>query len=213
MLENLIYLEFNDVENDDTENTGGEEPKESTEGKTEKEENKKEEKPKKSTNKTDKTKNENVTITKEQFKEYENLKQSSMTGEQKEQYLQSKIDSLETKVETLNDLLSERNSEISQLKNKDLVKEELNKIKNDKPYLTTLLDKRISKSEFTSVDDIKSFVDLVDSEEIKQAYEISQKTGKADKLGTRTDIPNVLNQGTTNKQNFKMADPRKYGLK
>ena len=212
MTKKFVYLLFKDGEEDVKEEVK-EEVVENTEDKSEEKETKTEEQPKKETKKetkdTKKTEKK-VSITAKEFEEYKQFKLNSMSAEERENALKEENESLLTKIGILENTIETQTKEIERVKAQDSIKDKLNSLKTEKPYLTETIEKRVNKG-FNSLDEVNEFVNLVDSATLKEAYEVLQRTQKATKVTGNT----VLNgNGNTVVRNDtdRPVDLTKYGI-
>lgn len=150
-----------------------------------------------------------IKITKNEYEEYKKLKLSSMTSEEREKTLQDENENLLLKIESLEKLVEEQLQQVEQIKTQQLIKEKIVNIKNEKPYLVETLEKK-EKDGFKSVEELDKFVNLVDSDTLKNAFEITKKVNYATKINNKTFSNDNSNVNTINKTNF---DLRKYGIK
>lgn len=217
MSKRLIYLLFKDGEGEpngdganETDETKGSENLDEPKGNEPKDEPKEEPKPKKQANKT---KSNKVSITKEEFEEYKQFKFQSMNAEEREKALKEENESLLTKIGVLENTIETQTKEIERVKAQDSIKDRLGALKDEKPYLTETLNKRAEKG-FNSLDEVNEFVNLVDSNTLKEAYDVLQKTQKATKI-TGNTVRNTTNTNINNTQtNTNVGyDLRKYGIR
>lgn len=218
MSERLIYLLFRDGEGEPSGNDGAKEPNEDEvkepldepKNNEPKNEPKVDPKPKKQ---TQKTKSNKVSITKEEFEEYKQFKFQSMNAEEREKALKEENESLLTKIGVLENTIETQTKEIERVKAQDSIKDRLGTLKDEKPYLTETLNKRAEKG-FNSLDEVNEFVNLIDSNTLKEAYDVLQKTQKATKI-TGNTVKNATNTNTTNTQTNTNVeyDLRKYGIR
>lgn len=205
----IIYLLFKDGEEnketlpkEDNEDTKDNEQKEDNVG--DKEDDKK---PKKETKKSEKK----VSITAKEFEEYKQFKLNSMSAEERENTLKEENDSLLTKIGILENTIETQTKEIEKMKAQDSIKEKLNSLKTEKPYLIETLNNR-EKEGFNSLEDLTKFVSIIDSPTLKEAYEIMQKTKKATKVtGSTFDNVNTTVHNIERKES--KVDLSKYGIK
>ena len=184
MTKNMIYLLFKDGEDIEVKEEVATETETKEETKVEeKEEQPKEEKTKKETKKTEKK----VSITAKEFEEYKQFKLNSMSAEERENALKEENESLLTKIGILENTIETQTKEIERVKAQDSIKDKLNSLKTEKPYLTETIDKRVNKG-FNSLDEVNEFVNLVDSATLKEAYEVLQRTQKATKVTGNTVV-------------------------
>lgn len=212
MTKKIIYLLLKDGEEGVKEEVK-EEVVENTEDKSEEKETKTEEQPKKESKKetkdTKKTEKK-VSITAKEFEEYKQFKLNSMSAEERENALKEENESLITKIGILENTIETQTKEIERVKAQDSIKEKLNNLKTEKPYLTETLEKRAGKG-FNSIDEVNEFVNLVDSPTLKEAYDVLQKTHKATKITGNTVVngnDNTIVRNTTEKP----VDLTKYGI-
>ena len=199
MTKKIIYLLFKDGE-EDVKKNANEDVVENTEDKSEEKETKKE------TKKTEKK----VSITAKEFEEYKQFKLNSMSAEERENALKDENESLLTKIGILENTIETQTKEIERVKAQDSIKEKLNNLKTEKPYLTETLEKRAGKG-FNSIDEVNEFVNLIDSHTLKEAYDVLQKTHKAIKITGNTVVngnDNTVVRNTTEKP----VDLTKYGI-
>ena len=209
MTKKIIYLLFKDGEEDVKEEVK-EEVVENTEDKSEEKETKTEEQPKKETKKETKKTEKKVSITAKEFEEYKQFKLNSMSAEERENALKEENESLLIKIGVLESTIETQTKEIERVKAQDSIKEKLNNLKTEKPYLTETLEKRAGKG-FNSIDEVNEFVNLVDSSTLKEAYDVLQKTHKATKITGNTVVngnDNTIVRNTTEKP----VDLTKYGI-
>ena len=209
MTKKIIYLLFKDGEEDVKENVN-EEVVENTEDKSEEKETKTEEQPKKETKKETKKTEKKVSITAKEFEEYKQFKLNSMSAEERENALKEENESLLTKIGILESTIETQTKEIERVKAQDSIKEKLNNLKTEKPYLTETLEKRAIKG-FNSIDEVNEFVNLVDSPTLKEAYDVLQKTHKATKI-TGNIVVNSNNNTVVRDTTEKPVDLTKYGI-
>lgn len=205
----IIYLLFKDGEESKEtlpkENTEDIKNNEQKEDKTEVKEDVKE--TKKETKKSEKK----VSITAKEFEEYKQFKLNSMSAEERENTLKEENDSLLTKIGILENTIETQTKEIEKMKAQDSIKEKLNSLKTEKPYLIETLNNR-EKEGFNSLEDLTKFVSIIDSPTLKEAYEIMQKTKKATKVtGSTFDNVNTTVHNTEHKES--KIDLSKYGIK
>jgi len=207
----IIYLLFKDGE--------GEEPKEpeiidgndvgdlgGNEGDKEPKNEPKNE-PKKQTTKSEKK----VSITAKEFEEYKQFKLNSMSAEERENTLKEENDSLLTKIGILENTIETQTKEMERMKAQDSIKEKLNTLKTEKPYLIETLSNK-EKDGFNSLEELNKFVSIVDSPTLKEAYDIMQKTKKATKV-TGSTFDNVGNTVHNVEHKESKVDLSKYGIK
>lgn len=207
MTKNMIYLLFKDGEEVKVKEEVATETETKEETKVEeKEEQPKEEKTKKETKKTEKK----VSITAKEFEEYKQFKLNSMSAEEREKALKEENESLLTKVGILESTIETQTKEIERVKAQDSIKEKLNNLKTEKPYLTETLEKRTSKG-FNSIDEVNEFVNLVDSPTLKEAYDVLQKTHKATKV-TGNAVVNGNGNTVVRNDTDRPVDLTKYGI-
>ena len=179
-MKELLYLEI--LFNDDGEGTG-DNPPVNPEGKEggnlednppkAKEDTKTKNKSTGKANNPSKPQNDDkIYLSKEEYEDLMKLKLSNMDSKQKESYYETEITNLQATVETLKDIISEKTNEITIIKTQEQVKEEVNRLKTEKPYLSNSLDKRIAKGGFDNLESLKDYVDLVE-DDLKSAYEIT----------------------------------------
>lgn len=205
----IIYLLFKDgEENKETlPNEDNVENKE-TEDKEDKVEEKKDSKEtKKETKKSEKK----VSITAKEFEEYKKFKLNSMSAEERENTLKEENDSLLTKIGILENTIETQTKEIERMKAQDSIKEKLNTLKTEKPYLIETLSNK-EKDGFNSLDELNKFVSIIDSPTLKEAYDIMQKTKKATKV-TGSTFDNVDNTVHNVVHKESKVDLSKYGIK
>ena len=207
MTNKIIYLLFNDGEGE--EETKVEDNEETVEEQEDKEETL-EETPKKEPKKTIKRTTKKVQITEKEFEEYKKFKLSSMSAEEREKALKDENESLLTKIGVLEKTIDTQTKEIERVKAQDSIKDELNKIRKDKPYLTETLDKRANKG-FNNLEEVNEFINMVDSNTLKEAYEVLQKTQRATKI-SKNDNVDVNRNIETRKKGFNI-NLSKYGLR
>lgn len=203
-MKEILYLEI--LFNDDGEGTGDNppvNPESKEEGNLEnnpakaKEDTKTKNKSTGKANNPSKPQNDDkIYLSKEEYEDLMKLKLSNMDSKQKESYYETEITNLQATVETLKDIISEKTNEITVIKTQEQVKEEVNRLKTEKPYLSNSLDKRIAKGGFDNLESLKDYVDLVE-DDLKSAYEITNAGMIAQKLGENSTVPNILNQGGT----------------
>ena len=207
MTENMIYLLFRDGEEGKEEVATGTETKEKEEVKVkEEEEQPKKEETKKETKKTEKK----VSITVKEFEEYKQFKLNSMSAEERENALKEENESLLAKIGVLENTIDTQTKEIERVKAQDSIKDKLNSLKTEKPYLTETLDKRAGKG-FNSLEEVNEFVNLVDSPTLKEAYDVLQRTHKATKVTGNTVVNGNGNTVVRNNTD-KPIDLTKYGI-
>ena len=199
MTKKIIYLLFKDGEEDVKENAN-EEVVENTEDKSEEKETKKE------TKKTEKK----VSITAKEFEEYKQFKLNSMSAEEREKALKEENESLLTKIGILENTIETQTKEIERVKAQDSIKDKLNSLKTEKPYLTETIEKRVNKG-FNSLDEVNEFVNLVDSPTMKEAYEVLQRTQKATKV-TGNTVVNGNGNTVVRNDTDRPVDLTKYGI-
>ena len=209
MTKKFVYLLFKDGE-EDVKDGVKEEVVENTEDKSEEKETKTEEQPKKETKKETKKTEKKVSITAKEFEEYKQFKLNSMSAEERENALKEENESLLTKIGILESTIETQTKEIERVKAQDSIKEKLNNLKTEKPYLTETLEKRSSKG-FNSIDEVNEFVNLVDSPTLKEAYDVLQKTHKATKI-TGNIVVNSNNNTVVRDTTEKPVDLTKYGI-
>ena len=208
MTENMIYLLFRDGEEGKEEVATGTETKEKEEVKVkEEEEQPKKEETKKETKKTEKK----VSITVKEFEEYKQFKLNSMSAEERENALKEENESLLAKIGVLENTIDTQTKEIERVKAQDSIKDKLNSLKTEKPYLTETLDKRAGKG-FNSLEEVNEFVNLVDSPTLKEAYDVLQRTHKATKVTGNTVVNGNGNTVVRNNTD-KPIDLTKYGIR
>lgn len=207
MTKNMIYLLFKDGEEVEVKEEVATETETKEETKVEeKEEQPKEEKTKKETKKTEKK----VSITAKEFEEYKQFKLNSMSAEERENALKEENESLLTKIGILENTIETQTKEIERVKAQDSIKDKLNSLKTEKPYLTETIDKRVNKG-FNSLDEVNEFVNLVDSATLKEAYEVLQRTQKATKVTGNTVVNGNGNTVVRNNTD-RPVDLTKYGI-
>ena len=207
MTKNMIYLLFKDGEEVEVKEEVATETETKEETKVEeKEEQPKEEKTKKETKKTEKK----VSITVKEFEEYKQFKLNSMSAEERENALKEENESLHTKIGILENTIETQTKEIERVKAQDSIKDKLNSLKTEKPYLTETIDKRVNKG-FNSLDEVNEFVNLVDSATLKEAYEVLQRTQKATKVTGNTVVNGNGNTVVRNNTD-RPVDLTKYGI-
>ena len=207
MTKNMIYLLFKDGEEVEVKEEVATETETKEETKVEeKEEQPKEEKTKKETKKTEKK----VSITAKEFEEYKQFKLNSMSAEERENALKEENESLLTKIGILENTIETQTKEIERVKAQDSIKDKLNSLKTEKPYLTETIDKRVNKG-FNSLDEVNEFVNLVDSPTMKEAYEVLQRTQKATKVTGNTVVNGNSNTVVRNDTD-RPVDLTKYGI-
>ena len=213
MTKKIIYLLFKDGE-EDVKDEVKEEVVENTEDKSEEKEIKTEEQPKKETKKetkdTKKTEKK-VSITVKEFEEYKQFKLNSMSAEERENALKEENESLLAKIGVLENTIDTQTKEIERVKAQDSIKDKLNSLKTEKPYLTETLDKRAGKG-FNSLEEVNEFVNLVDSPTLKEAYDVLQRTHKATKVIGNTVVNGNDNTVVRNNTD-KPVDLTKYGIR
>ena len=205
MAKNMIYLLFKDGEEVEVKEEVATETKEETKVE-EKEEQPKEEKTKKETKKTEKK----VSITAKEFEEYKQFKLNSMSAEERENALKEENESLLTKIGILENTIETQTKEIERVKAQDSIKDKLNSLKTEKPYLTETIEKRVNKG-FNSLDEVNEFVNLVDSPTMKEAYEVLQRTQKATKV-TGNTVVNGNGNTVVRNDTDRSVDLTKYGI-
>ena len=207
MTKNMIYLLFKDGEEVEVKEEVATETETKEETKVEeKEEQPKEEKTKKETKKTEKK----VSITAKEFEEYKQFKLNSMSAEEREKALKEENESLLTKIGILENTIETQTKEIERVKAQDSIKDKLNSLKTEKPYLTETIEKRANKG-FNSLDEVNEFVNLVDSPTLKEAYEVLQRTQKATKVTGNTVVNGNGNTVVRNNTD-RPVDLTKYGI-
>lgn len=207
MTKNMIYLLFKDGEEVEVKEEVAIETETKEETKVEeKEEQPKEEKTKKETKKTEKK----VSITAKEFEEYKQFKLNSMSAEEREKALKEENESLLTKIGILENTIETQTKEIERVKAQDSIKDKLNSLKTEKPYLTETIDKRANKG-FNSLDELNEFVNLVDSPTVKEAYEVLQRTQKATKV-TGNTVVNGNGNTVVRNDTDRPVDLTKYGI-
>ena len=207
MTKNMIYLLFKDGEEVEVKEEVATETETKEETKVEeKEEQPKEEKTKKETKKTEKK----VSITAKEFEEYKQFKLNSMSAEEREKAFKEENESLLTKIGILENTIETQTKEIERVKAQDSIKDKLNSLKTEKPYLTETIEKRANKG-FNSLDELNEFVSLVDSPTLKEAYDVLQKTHKATKI-TGNIVVNSNNNTVVRDTTEKPVDLTKYGI-
>ena len=207
MTKNMIYLLFKDGEQVEVKEEVATETETKEETKVEeKEEQPKEEKTKKETKKTEKK----VSITAKEFEEYKQFKLNSMSAEERENALKEENESLLTKIGILENTIETQTKEIERVKAQDSIKDKLNSLKTEKPYLTETIDKRVNKG-FNSLDEVNEFVNLVDSATLKEAYEVLQRTQKATKV-TGNTVVNGNGNTVVRNDTDRPVDLTKYGI-
>ena len=207
MTKNMIYLLFKDGEEVEVKEEVATETETKEETKVEeKEEQPKEEKTKKETKKTEKK----VSITAKEFEEYKQFKLNSMSAEERENALKEENESLLTKIGILENTIETQTKEIERVKAQDSIKDKLNSLKTEKPYLTETIEKRANKG-FNSLDEVNEFVNLVDSPTMKEAYEVLQRTQKATKV-TGNTVVNGNGNTVVRNDTDRPVDLTKYGI-
>ena len=207
MTKNMIYLLFKDGEEVEVKEKVATETETKEETKVEeKEEQPKEEKTKKETKKTEKK----VSITAKEFEEYKQFKLNSMSAEEREKALNEENESLLTKIGILENTIETQTKEIERVKAQDSIKDKLNSLKTEKPYLTETIEKRANKG-FNSSDELNEFVSLVDSPTLKEAYEVLQRTQKATKVMGNAVVNGNGNTVVRNDTD-RPVDLTKYGI-
>lgn len=171
---------------------------------------KKEEGKKEGTNKPKAKSEKEVKITLKEFEEYKNFKLNNMTQEEREKALKEDNENFKSKIDILEKTIDKQNNVISSLKAQESIKEKLNTVNQEKPYLNEIITKRSEKG-FNSIEEVNDFVNLVDSPTLKQAYEVLQKTQKATKL-TGTSLNTNTNSTVTYQPVEEEVDLSKYGL-
>ena len=207
MTKNMIYLLFRDGEEEKVKEEVSTETETKEETKVEeKEEQPKKEETKKETKKTEKK----VSITAKEFEEYKQFKLNSMSAEEREKALKEENESLLTKIGILENTIDTQTKEIERVKAQDSIKDKLNYLKTEKPYLTETIEKRANKG-FNSLDEVNEFVNLVDSPTLKEAYEVLQRTQKATKVTGNTVVNGNGNTVVRNNTD-RPVDLTKYGI-
>ena len=207
MTKNMIYLLFKDGEEVEVKEEVATETETKEETKVEeKEEQPKKEETKKETKKTEKK----VSITTKEFEEYKQFKLNSMSAEEREKALKEENESLLTKIGILENTIETQTKEIERVKAQDSIKDKLNSLKTEKPYLTETIEKRVNKG-FNSLDEVNEFVNLVDSPTMKEAYEVLQRTQKATKVTGNTVVNGNGNTVVRNNTD-RPVDLTKYGI-
>ena len=207
MTKNMIYLLFRDGEEEKVKEEVSTETETKEETKVEeKEEQPKKEETKKETKKTEKK----VSITAKEFEEYKQFKLNSMSAEEREKALKEENESLLTKIGILENTIDTQTKEIERVKAQDSIKDKLNSLKTEKPYLTETIEKRANKG-FNSLDEVNEFVNLVDSPTLKEAYEVLQRTQKATKVTGNTVVNGNGNTVVRNNTD-RPVDLTKYGI-
>ena len=207
MTKNMIYLLFKDGEEVEVKEEVATETETKEETKVEeKEEQPKKEETKKETKKTEKK----VSITTKEFEEYKQFKLNSMSAEEREKALKEENESLLTKIGILENTIETQTKEIERVKAQDSIKDKLNSLKTEKPYLTETIEKRVNKG-FNSLDEVNEFVNLVDSPTLKEAYEVLQRTQKATKVTGNTVVNGNGNTVVRNNTD-RPVDLTKYGI-
>lgn len=207
MTKNMIYLLFKDGEEVEVKEEVATETETKEETKVEeKEEQPKEEKTKKETKKTEKK----VSITAKEFEEYKQFKLNSMSAEEREKALKEENESLLTKIGILENTIETQTKEIERVKAQDSIKDKLNSLKTEKPYLTETIEKKANKG-FNSLDELNEFVSLVDSPTLKEAYEVLQRTQKATKV-TGNAVVNGNGNTVVRNDTDRPVDLTKYGI-
>ena len=207
MTKNMIYLLFRDGEEEKVKEEVSTETETKEETKVEeKEEQPKKEETKKETKKTEKK----VSITVKEFEEYKQFKLNSMSAEEREKALKEENESLLTKIGILENTIDTQTKEIERVKAQDSIKDKLNSLKTEKPYLTETIEKRANKG-FNSLDEVNEFVNLVDSPTLKEAYEVLQRTQKATKVTGNTVVNGNGNTVVRNNTD-RPVDLTKYGI-
>ena len=207
MIKNMIYLLFRDGEEEKVKEEVSTETETKEETKVEeKEEQPKKEETKKETKKTEKK----VSITAKEFEEYKQFKLNSMSAEEREKALKEENESLLTKIGILENTIDTQTKEIERVKAQDSIKDKLNSLKTEKPYLVETLDKRAGKG-FDSLEEVNEFVNLVDSPTLKEAYEVLQRTHKATKV-TGNTVVNGKGNTVVRNDTDRPVDLTKYGI-
>ena len=207
MTKKFVYLLFKDGEEVEVKEEVATETETKEETKVEeKEEQPKEEKTKKETKKTEKK----VSITAKEFEEYKQFKLNSMSAEEREKALKEENESLLTKIGILENTIETQTKEIERVKAQDSIKDKLNSLKTEKPYLTETIEKRANKG-FNSSDELNEFVSLVDSPTLKEAYEVLQRTQKATKV-TGNAVVNGNGNTVVRNDTDRPVDLTKYGI-
>ena len=207
MTKNMIYLLFKDGEEVEVKEEVATETETKEETKVEeKEEQPKEEKTKKETKKNEKK----VSITAKEFEEYKQFKLNSMSAEEREKAFKEENESLLTKIGILENTIETQTKEIERVKAQDSIKDKLNSLKTEKPYLTETIEKRANKG-FNSLDELNEFVSLVDSPTLKEAYEVLQRTQKATKV-TGNAVVNGNGNTVVRNDTDRPVDLTKYGI-
>lgn len=207
MTKNMIYLLFKDGEEVEVKEEVATETEIKEETKVEeKEKQPKEEKTKKEIKKTE----NKVSITAKEFEEYKQFKLNSMSAEEREKALNEENESLLTKIGILENTIETQTKEIERVKAQDSIKDKLNSLKTEKPYLTETIDKRANKG-FNSLDELNEFVNLVDSPTMKEAYEVLQRTQKATKV-TGNTVVNGNGITVVRNDTDRPVDLTKYGI-
>ena len=207
MTKNMIYILFKDGEEVKVKEKVATETETKEETKVEeKEEQPKEEKTKKETKKTEKK----VSITAKEFEEYKQFKLNSMSAEEREKALKEENESLLTKIGILENTIETQTKEIERVKAQDSIKDKLNSLKTEKPYLTETIEKRANKG-FNSLDELNEFVNLVDSPTLKEAYEVLQRTQTATKV-TGNTVVNGNGNTVVRNDTDRPVDLTKYGI-
>ena len=207
MTKNMIYLLFKDGEEVEVKEEVVTETETKEETKVEEnEEQLKEEKTKKETKKTEKK----VSITAKEFEEYKQFKLNSMSAEEREKALKEENESLLTKIGILENTIETQTKEIERVKAQDSIKDKLNSLKTEKPFLTETIEKRANKG-FNSLDELNEFVNLVDSPTLKEAYEVLQRTQKATKV-TGNTVVNGNGNTVVRNDTDRPVDLTKYGI-
>ena len=207
MTKNMIYLLFRDGEEEKVK----EEVSTETETKEETKVEEKEEQPKKDETKKETKKTEKkVSITAKEFEEYKQFKLNSMSAEEREKALKEENESLLTKIGILENTIDTQTKEIERVKAQDSIKDKLNSLKTEKPYLVETLDKRAGKG-FDSLEEVNEFVNLVDSPTLKEAYEVLQRTHKATKV-TGNTVVNGNGNTVVRNDTDRPVDLTKYGI-
>ena len=207
MTKNMIYLLFKDGEEVEVKEEVATETEIKEETKVEeKEKQPKEEKTKKEIKKTE----NKVSITAKEFEEYKQFKLNSMSAEEREKALNEENESLLTKIGILENTIETQTKEIERVKAQDSIKDKLNSLKTEKPYLTETIDKRANKG-FNSLDELNEFVNLVDSPTVKEAYEVLQRTQKATKV-TGNTVVNGNGITVVRNDTDRPVDLTKYGI-
>ena len=149
-------------------------------------------------------------ITAKEFEEYKQFKLNSMSAEEREKALKEENESLLTKIGILENTIETQTKEIERVKAQDSIKDKLNSLKTEKPYLTETIEKRVNKG-FNSLDEVNEFVNLVDSPTMKEAYEVLQRTQKATKV-TGNTVVNGNGNTVVRNDTDRPVDLTKYGI-